>query len=150
LVWGGSRSVGATAIQVAVAAGIEVATTASRKNLDFVRSLGATHVFDHTRSGVVDENVKRLKGKYFAGTYDAITLEDTIMASAEVTSELGGGLVVCTLPPPEESLSDNVKVRDCSPSQLRRTSRRWEMQCGGSMYLRLLQMGDCKPNLIQS
>jgi Zn-dependent alcohol dehydrogenase len=92
------------------AAGIGVATTASRKNFDFVRSLGATHVFDHTRSGVVDEIVKRLKGKYFAGTYDAITLEDTTKVSAEVTSKLGDGLVVCILPPTEESLSDNVKA----------------------------------------
>lgn len=110
LVWGGSSSVGATAIQLAAAAGIEVATTASSTNFEFVRSLGATYVFDHTKSGVVDDIVSKLKGKDFAGTYDAISLEDTVKASAEVTSKLGGGMVVCTLPPPESGLPDNVKA----------------------------------------
>jgi NADPH:quinone reductase-like Zn-dependent oxidoreductase len=67
LVWGRSSSVGATTIQLAAAVGIKVATTASSKNFQFFKSLGATHVFDHTKSGVIDDIVKRLKGKYFAG-----------------------------------------------------------------------------------
>jgi NADPH:quinone reductase-like Zn-dependent oxidoreductase len=41
LVWGGSTSVGSNAIQLAVAAGYEVFTTASPKNFDYVKKLGA-------------------------------------------------------------------------------------------------------------
>jgi NADPH:quinone reductase-like Zn-dependent oxidoreductase len=37
LVWGGSTSVGSNAIQLGVAAGYEVVTTASPKNFDYVR-----------------------------------------------------------------------------------------------------------------
>jgi NADPH:quinone reductase-like Zn-dependent oxidoreductase len=42
LIWGGSTSVGCNAIQLAVAAGYDVVTTASPKNFDFLRKLGAT------------------------------------------------------------------------------------------------------------
>lgn len=111
LVWGGSSSVGATAIQLAIAAGVEVATTASSKNHDFVKDLGATYIFDHTKSSVVDDIISKLKGRNFAGTYDAIGLEDTWRASAEITSKLGGGMVVGTLPPPEKGLPDNVQAQ---------------------------------------
>jgi NADPH:quinone reductase-like Zn-dependent oxidoreductase len=47
LVWGGSTSVGSNAIQLAVAAGYEVVTTASPQNTDVVRRLGAGQVVDH-------------------------------------------------------------------------------------------------------
>jgi NADPH:quinone reductase-like Zn-dependent oxidoreductase len=46
LVWGGSTSVGSNAIQLAVAAGYEVITTASPKNFEYVKRLGAIEVFD--------------------------------------------------------------------------------------------------------
>jgi NADPH:quinone reductase-like Zn-dependent oxidoreductase len=111
LVWGGSSSVGATAIQLAVAAGVEVATTASAKNHDFVKSLGATHVFDHTKSSVVDDIVSKLKSSEFVGTYDAIGTEETFKSSAKVTSKLGGSMVVGTLPPPASGFPDGVKVQ---------------------------------------
>ncbi|KAI4235944.1 MAG: hypothetical protein L6R40_006312 [Gallowayella cf. fulva] len=47
LVWGGSTSVGSNAIQLAAAAGYKVFTTASPKNFDYVRNLGATEVWDY-------------------------------------------------------------------------------------------------------
>jgi NADPH:quinone reductase-like Zn-dependent oxidoreductase len=47
LVWRGSTSVGSNAIQLAVAAGYEVITTASPKNFDYVKKLGASQVFDY-------------------------------------------------------------------------------------------------------
>ena len=111
LVWGGSSSVGATAIQLAVAAGVEVATTASARNHEFVKNLGAMHVFDHTKSSVVDDIVSKLKSSDFVGTYDAIGTEETYKSSAEVTGKLGGSMVVGTLPPPSSGLSDGVKAQ---------------------------------------
>ena len=47
LVWGGSTSAGSNAIQLAVAAGYEVITTASPRNFAFVKELGASEAFDY-------------------------------------------------------------------------------------------------------
>lgn len=67
LVWGGSTSVGSNAIQLAVAAGYEVITTASPKNFDYVRRLGATEVFDYHSGTVVVDIIEALKNKQSAG-----------------------------------------------------------------------------------
>ncbi|RAL15183.1 zinc-binding alcohol dehydrogenase family protein [Aspergillus homomorphus CBS 101889] len=58
LIWGGASSVGCNAIQLAVAAGYEVVTTASAKNFEYVRQLGATEVFDYNCPTVI-ENIVR-------------------------------------------------------------------------------------------
>jgi NADPH:quinone reductase-like Zn-dependent oxidoreductase len=47
LIWGGSTSVGSNAIQLAVAAGYDVVTTASPHNFDYVGRLGARLAFDY-------------------------------------------------------------------------------------------------------
>ncbi len=67
LIWGGSTSVGANAIQLAVAAGYEVITTASPRNFDFVRSLGASGAFDYNSRTIVRDLIKALDGKTIAG-----------------------------------------------------------------------------------
>jgi NADPH:quinone reductase-like Zn-dependent oxidoreductase len=72
LVWGGASSVGSNAIQLAVAAGYEVYTTSSPKNFEYVKSLGATKVFDYTSATIVDEIVTALSGKPLAGAIDCI------------------------------------------------------------------------------
>ncbi|KAH2767510.1 hypothetical protein KXW60_005734 [Aspergillus fumigatus] len=55
LIWSGSSSVGSNAIQLAAAAGYEVVTTASTKNFEYVKSLGAGHVFDYHSPTLVDD-----------------------------------------------------------------------------------------------
>ena len=67
LIWGGSTSVGSNAIQLAVAAGYEVFTTASPRNFDYVKKLGASQVFDYHDKNVVKEIIKAFKGKISAG-----------------------------------------------------------------------------------
>jgi NADPH:quinone reductase-like Zn-dependent oxidoreductase len=67
LIWGGSTSVGANAIQLAVAAGYDVITTASPRNFDYVRGLGASQVFDYNAKTVVKDITKALTGKTLAG-----------------------------------------------------------------------------------
>ncbi len=67
LVWGGSTSVGSNAIQLAVAAGYQVITTASPHNHDYVRSLGAHHAFDYNQPDVTEEICSVLDGHTFAG-----------------------------------------------------------------------------------
>jgi NADPH:quinone reductase-like Zn-dependent oxidoreductase len=78
LVWGGSTSVGSNAIQLAVAAGYQVFTTASPRNFGYVRSLGAAQVFDYNSPDVVPTIVAALKGRAFAG---AIAFGPTSAAS---------------------------------------------------------------------
>ncbi|KAK6833546.1 hypothetical protein PG987_008240 [Apiospora arundinis] len=108
LVWGGSSSVGTAAIQLAVAAGYEVVSTASPRNHDLVKSLGARAVFDHGDKELVQNLVAELKKGEFAGVYDAIGLADCEKQAAQVVSELGGGRMTTVLPPPE-GLPENVK-----------------------------------------
>jgi len=67
LIWGGSTSVGSNAIQLAVAAGYEVVTTASPRNFAYVRSLGASQVFDYKAKTVVEAVIQALQGKTVVG-----------------------------------------------------------------------------------
>lgn len=67
LIWGGSTSVGSNAIQLAVAAGYQVITTASPRNFDYVTALGASQVFDYHSPTVVADITHALEGKTIAG-----------------------------------------------------------------------------------
>jgi NADPH:quinone reductase-like Zn-dependent oxidoreductase len=67
LVWGGSTSVGSNAIQLAVAAGYEVITTASPRNFAYVKRLGAAQVFDYNSKSVVRDIVAAFEGRKSAG-----------------------------------------------------------------------------------
>lgn len=67
LVWGGSTSVGSNAIQLAKAAGYQVFTTASPKNFDLCKRLGAEKVFDYRSRAVVADIIAVLSGRRLAG-----------------------------------------------------------------------------------
>ena len=72
LIWGGATCVGSNAIQLAVAAGYEVISTASPKNFDYVKSLGASQVFDYNSSTVISDLLHTFKGKASVGALDAV------------------------------------------------------------------------------
>ena len=67
LVWGGSTSVGSNAIQLAVASGHEVITTASPKNFDYVKELGAVEVFDYRSPTAVKDIIAAFRDRESAG-----------------------------------------------------------------------------------
>jgi NADPH:quinone reductase-like Zn-dependent oxidoreductase len=67
LVWGGSTSVGSNAIQLAAAAGYDVVTTASPRNFDYVKRLGARAAFDYRSRTVMSDIVSALRGREIAG-----------------------------------------------------------------------------------
>jgi NADPH:quinone reductase-like Zn-dependent oxidoreductase len=69
LVWGGSTSVGSNAIQLAVAAGYEVITTASPRNFDYVKSLGAAEVYDYNSLTVVPDIIAAFETRTLAGAF---------------------------------------------------------------------------------
>lgn len=87
LIWGGSSSVGATAIQLAVGAGVKVVSVASKHNLDNLKQLGATVAFDYKSPSVVDDIVAALKGTDFAGICDTVGAAE---AWFPVYKKLGG------------------------------------------------------------
>ncbi|KAF8582932.1 GroES-like protein [Ramaria rubella] len=108
LVWGGSSSVGLYAIQVAKLAGFTVLTTASPENFDYVKSVGADHVFDYHESDVVDK-IRATAGNKLSRVYDAISekgsTEDAVKA---ITAP--SGRVAVILPPKSDTSTPNVKV----------------------------------------
>lgn len=71
LVWGGSSAVRCNAIQLAVAAGYRVVTTASPGNFDYLKKLGASTLLDYKSSTIVDNVVSIIKASDFAGIFQA-------------------------------------------------------------------------------
>ncbi|KAL4807423.1 zinc-binding oxidoreductase CipB [Aspergillus unguis] len=96
LVWGGAGSVGSNAIQLGVAAGYEVVTTASPRNLEYVRRLGASYVVDYNSASVVEELVQVLEGKTLAGAMDCVGFGAT-GSTVEVVARASGKKVVATV-----------------------------------------------------
>lgn len=78
LVWGGSSSVGATAIQLARASGLSVIATASKRNSELVKKLGADEVFDYSTPSIVSDLVAHLKNKQVTGAYDGMSFPQTV------------------------------------------------------------------------
>lgn len=110
LIWGGSSSVGCCAIQLAHAAGYTVFTTASKRNHDLCRSLGASQVFDHSHDNVEEEVIKAMQGEV-AGALDCIASESTISSCVRILSS--GHKVATVLTPPEHAAKDGVEVQRC-------------------------------------
>ena len=109
LIWGGSSSVGAAAVQLARASGLTVFATASSRNHELVKSLGAAKVFDYSHSGVADEIAAALKGSDFVGIFDAVSSKGSYTVGMELLSKLGGGKLVGTMPPMGLTPPENVK-----------------------------------------
>lgn len=91
VVWGGSTSVGMNAVQLAHAAGYGVVSTASPRNADLVRSLGADVVVDHGSDRAVDELVAGIAGRRVVG---AVALGTTSAAACTEVLRRTGGTVL--------------------------------------------------------
>ena len=112
LIWGGSGSVGVTAVQLAAAAGVEVIATASSRNHALVKRAGAALVLDHGSRTIEDELVDALKGKTVYGAYDAIGLAETTQACAAVVGRCKGEkFVASVLPLAREEFEGRVKAK---------------------------------------
>ena len=100
LVWGGASSVGSCGIQLARAAGYDVVTTASPKNFDAMRALGAAEVFDYHSPSLVDDLAAAMEGRTLAGAL--FTTGDMAPFCAVVAGCEGNRVVASTLPAPED------------------------------------------------
>jgi len=120
LVWGGSSSVGACAIQLARASGLDVVATASVHNHALCRSLGARAVIDHAAADAVPQLVRALQRRRVAGAFDAISEAATLRATAAVLRQAGGSggsgmFIAATLPGTEKHSGDGVTVKPGKP-----------------------------------
>lgn len=81
LVWGGSSAVGSNAIQLATAAGYDVIATCSKKNFDYVKSLGAVQAFDYNDTNVTEKIAVELDQGECAGIFMAAGMNDGNVAA---------------------------------------------------------------------
>ncbi|KAL3442729.1 chaperonin 10-like protein [Aspergillus insuetus] len=109
LVWAGSSSVGSNAIQLAIAAGYEVFTTASPKNFEYVKSIGASQVWDYRSPTVVEDIILAFSGKLSAG---ALAIGDGAAGPcAEILSRVEGKKFVSLASPPQGELAAGVESK---------------------------------------
>ncbi|KAK6218371.1 zinc-binding oxidoreductase [Colletotrichum tabaci] len=102
LIWGGASSVGSTAIQLATASGVTVITTASPANHEFVKSLGASTVFDYRSPTVVEKIASILAETDFVGVYDAIGEDSSLDAISAILDRLNKKVPVASVLPSEK------------------------------------------------
>jgi NADPH:quinone reductase-like Zn-dependent oxidoreductase len=120
LVWGGSTSVGSNAIQLAVAAGYDVVTTASPRNFDHVKRLGARDAFDYRSKTVISDIVNAFRGRQIAG---ALAIGAGSAASCiDIVGACQGNRFVALATPPTSF--DNVpagrgRLRQLVPAMMR-------------------------------
>ena len=86
LIWGGSSAVGSNAIQLVTAAGYNVITTCSKKNFEYVKSLGATQAFDYKDANVTEKLAAELDKVDCAGIFMAAGLKEGNAAACKVAA----------------------------------------------------------------
>ncbi|KAF2481536.1 chaperonin 10-like protein [Neohortaea acidophila] len=119
IVWGGSSSVGSCAIQLAVAAGAEVITTASAKNFGYVKRLGAKQCFDYHDDDVEDQIVEALNGRTVAGAYHAVGADGAVESCARIVDRTKGKAIVVTVRgAPEKGVPDSVRVKQIAAANI--------------------------------
>ena len=120
LVWGGSTSVGSNAIQLAVAAGCDVVTTASPRNFGYVEGLGARDAFDYRSRSVQADIVAALRGREIVGAL-AIGPASTA-ACIDIVSACEGNRFVAMATPPtsfDEVPAGSGRLRRLAPTVAR-------------------------------
>ncbi|KLU92561.1 hypothetical protein MAPG_11506 [Magnaporthiopsis poae ATCC 64411] len=112
VVWAGSSSVGSNAVQLAVASGYEVFTTASPRNFDFCKSLGASQVFDYASPNAAADIATALHGKRLAGV--AAIYESSIAPIYEMLTTAGvagSKRVAAAMPLGDKPVPEGVTVK---------------------------------------
>lgn len=108
LIWSGSSNVGSDAIQLAAAAGYEVFTTALPKNFDYVKSLGASQVWDYRSTTIIEDIVAAFKGKTSPG---ALAIGDTSgVPVGKIISLIDGRKLVSLANPPAAGLPAGIET----------------------------------------
>lgn len=104
MVWGGASAVGSNAIQLARAAGFQVITTASEKNFEYVKGLGASFVFDYSKKDVITEVVAQLADTDCVGIFQAAGMMDSIESCLEVAKQVRQDILLATTTPLQDDM----------------------------------------------
>ena len=111
IVVGGASSVGTVAVQLCAASGLNIISTSSPKNHNYVKSLGASEVLDSSDPDLASSLASKVPKGQFAGIYDAIATPDTFKVTYAVIEKLGGGSLTYVLEAPEDlKKPDNLKA----------------------------------------
>lgn len=100
LIHGGAGGVGSVAIQVAKAIGARVITTASPRNDDFVRQLGADDVIHYSSEDYVDAVAKLTQGRGVNVVFDTIG-GDALTRSPLVLADFGRVVSIVDIKQPQ-------------------------------------------------
>ncbi|KAG8935511.1 hypothetical protein FRC02_007870 [Tulasnella sp. 418] len=98
---GASSSVGQFAIQFARLAGLsEIVVTASPRHTEYLKSLGATHVFDRfTEPKKLEEDIRKVIGDDLIYAFDPISVAETQALSWSLLSDRLPGALITTQSP---------------------------------------------------
>ncbi|KAK3213982.1 hypothetical protein GRF29_28g1669548 [Pseudopithomyces chartarum] len=113
LIWGGSGSVGALAVQLARASGVKVVAVCGAQNIQNVRRLGAHEVIDYNSPSATSDILAALKGTEYLGVADCISTEASARGWTPVFEQLGGRTPPPAPPavyPPRPSLGNRTPV----------------------------------------
>ena len=110
IVWmqGGAGGVGGFAVQMCANIGAAVITTASERNHEYVKSLGASYAIDYANEDVVARIMEITKGRGVDRVLAAVD-EATADQGIEVLAFRGGLATVAGLPQLAESTFDNAR-----------------------------------------
>ncbi|KAG6914929.1 hypothetical protein DXG01_014393 [Tephrocybe rancida] len=101
VVLGGASNVGQNVIQLAKLSGFsQIVTTASPRNEEHLKSIGATHVIDRNGSPAeVTAQIRKIITTPIEIVYDAVSFPDTQKLGFDLLGD--GGALIVVLPPPE-------------------------------------------------
>ncbi|KAI5967701.1 hypothetical protein CANMA_002881 [Candida margitis] len=97
LIWGGATATGVLAIQLAKSIyGLNVITTASAKNHEYLKTIGADYVFDYHDDKVVGQ-IREIGRGLIKFALDTIAKPDTFQKVYDSTSEVSGDVYLDSL-----------------------------------------------------
>lgn len=106
LIWGASGSVGSCGVQLAAAAGYEVFGIASKKNHDFVKSIGASKTFDQNDPDIINHILTALEGKTCVGAFDSISKKETLNSLDEILYTSGARKFISSIMPGSDMVTE--------------------------------------------
>ena len=111
LIWGGSSSVGSCAIQLAVASGATVITTASPDNFEYCKKLGASKCFDYHDDDVEDHIVDALKGVTGLGAFHAVGADGAVQTCGKILARTNGKAILVTVRGVPDGIPGEVRAK---------------------------------------
>ncbi|KAF7789618.1 hypothetical protein EIP86_000564 [Pleurotus ostreatoroseus] len=150
IVFGGATSVGQFAIQFAKLSGFSpIITTASLKNAEYLKSLGATHVLDrNSNTPSLIAAIKDIIKEPFSLVYDAVSSEQTQNVGYDLLGSGGNLVIVLGSAIPEEKRTPDKHIARINASPFFPDRRPLSVE----MYKQLPDMferGELKPNHIE-